>query len=45
MIPEAPAKAGAEGAEATPLKAGVVSSSSDLLGAKSTTKEAEKKWL
>ena len=38
MIPEAPAKAGADGAEATQLKAGVVSSSpSDLLGAKSTT--------
>ena len=45
MIPDAPAKAGADGAEATPLKAGVVSSPSDLLGAKSTTKEAAKKWL
>jgi nitrogen fixation/metabolism regulation signal transduction histidine kinase len=42
MIPEAPAKAGADGAEVTPLKAGVVSSPSDLLGAKSTTKEAAK---
>ena len=45
MIPDAPAKAGADGAEATLLKAGVVSSPSDLLGSKSTTKEAEKKWL
>jgi hypothetical protein len=45
MIPEAPAKAGADGAEVTPLNAGVVGSPSDLLGAKSTTKEAEKKWL
>ena len=45
MIPEAPAKAGANGAEATPLKAGVFGSPSDLLGAKSTTKEAAKKWL
>jgi len=45
MIPDAPAKAGAEGAEATPLKAGVVSSPSDLLGAKSTTKEAAKPLL
>ena len=42
MIPEAPAKAGADGAEATQLKAGVVSSPSDLLGPKSTTKEAAK---
>lgn len=42
MIPEAPAKAGADGAEATPLNAGVVGSPSDLLGAKSTTKEAAK---
>ena len=45
MIPDAPAKAGANGAKATQFKAGVVSSPSDLLGAKSTTKEAEKKWL
>ena len=45
MIPDAPAKAGADGAEATQLKAGVVASPSDLLGAKSTTKEAAKPLL
>jgi len=45
MTPDAPAKAGADGAEATPLKAGVFGSPSDLLGAKSTTKEAAKPLL
>jgi hypothetical protein len=45
MMPDAPAKAGADGAEPTQFIAGVVSSPSDLLGAKSTTKEAAKKWL
>ena len=42
MIPKAPAQAGADGAEPTQLKAGVVSSTSDLLCAKSTTKDATK---
>ncbi len=40
MIPDAPAKAGADGVRATQLDAEVVSSSANLVGAKSTTKEA-----
>ena len=43
MISEAPAKAEADGVRATQLDAGVVSTSVNLMGAKSTTKEAAKK--